>query len=200
MILKSKSMKKIFYASCFLTMSVLLLTSCGDENNPAPRGPNVVLVTDGYLCTIGPSSLPGLDTLYYAFSSGGREVTGYRPEWADNEQQIRLTVASDHTMRVEMKTPYTTSGQSYKYLGVRKAGNPSITSFPNHEYQFQLYKDPVPETEFVIARDPDDIHKFTIESNLYKGQYLTTGKWKGHLGVDHPNLVFETGKKYWFFK
>lgn len=190
-------MKKIIRISYLLVTTVLLLSSCGEDNNVEP-GPKIVLVTDGYLCTIGPSPLSDRDTLYYAFSSSGRELQGNKP---DSKHQVHLEVVSDYTIRIEMKTPYVTpSGDSYKYLGVTKPGNPGITSFPDHPYQFKLYMDPVPETEFVIARDPNDIHQFTIESNLYKGQYLTTGKWKGHVGTDHPDLVFETGKKNWFFK
>jgi hypothetical protein len=39
-----------------------------------------------------------------------------------------------------------------------------------------------------------------IESALYRGQYFNSGKWKGHLGLDHVNIVFEEGKKLWFFQ
>lgn len=188
------------YAGAYLLLAIsVLLLSCSKDNSPEngqPDGPDVLQKTSGYLCT----GTTAASTYNYWVTSTQGDLTGYKPEWVRPEDKIKFTNNSNGTVSIELMTPFVSMQVPLKYFKLYKAGNPSISEFPNHPYQFRISADPGPETEFIIHRQDDDLSQFTIESALYRGQFLNRANAKSDLRTDKVHIVGGATELLWYFK
>ncbi len=199
-------MKKIITGICPLLLTALLFISCSKGSNNEPVGPDVTVKMEGILCTNGFSGSIGVNPVQYIQGNGASSVLEkYDPRNNTTDvNDVRLTATGNGTVRMELKNPqlrHRVNGVFFyfPYFGIHKRFYPD-SGLPNHLYVQQHYKDPVPETEFIMERHPDDISLFSLESKLHRGLYLNTARWVNAPTPAHTHLVFETGKKYWYFK
>src|ERR1044071_6327251 len=99
-------MKKMFF---LLPVSLFLLSgTCKKSNEDVPGnnggGPDVTLINNGYLLTIGKDLDNHDDTLTFWFSTSGQELTLYGHQYLRSSDEISLTSNSNGTMTISKMT------------------------------------------------------------------------------------------------
>jgi hypothetical protein len=188
-------MKKIFSRLLLLSIGISTFTSsCKKESGGnSNTGPDVLLLTDGLLCTTG-IYRGQLDTLVYYPHFG--KLDGYQYGGTGSEHKVFTINNSNNSIALKYNPPNTNGGI---FLGIIKNSSPSASSFPQNEYLFRNYQDKSGETEFVIKRDKDNISKFSIEAKSHPGYYLGTARWSGNPQNTEESLVFTGTRQLFFF-
>jgi hypothetical protein len=195
-------MKKIFLPLLFLSIISLLASSCKKQGTADidPHGPDVLLRTEGFLCTMGISRLGNTDTLTFYFTTAGHEMDGYLAGFTRPEDEVNIISNGNNTVSVKKRIPYVSGGKPYNYFGIKENTNPVFSSFPDNAYLFYFfYESPSSETEFIVKRSATDNNKFTIESKSHPGYFLGTAKWHNATYPTEANLVFSSKKQEFFF-
>ena len=178
-----------------------LLVMCSKEKDAEQEDRNIdMLLSSGYLCTMGQSSNNQFDTLVYYFSQGGRELQGYGAGWSNESDQVRLERNGDGTFNVVQQVPFIQAGKAYSLFGIKINAVPGNSSFPNNKYLFDFYQQEASlTTQFIIKRNPSDRERFTIESKAYPGYYLAAGKKKSQVYTEESSLIFQEVAEEFFF-
>ncbi|MEP6712219.1 MAG: hypothetical protein ABJA37_07385 [Ferruginibacter sp.] len=194
-------MKKILFRLLFLSVVSSLIFSCKKESTSGddPHGPDVLLRTEGFLCTIGISRTGAPDTLTFYFGTNGENVSGYSYGYTRASDKVHISPSGDNSVSIIKNIPYVSGGKNYNYFGIKANSNPVFSSFPNNQYLYYLYAEASTETEFVVKRDDLDNTKFTIESKSHPGYYLGTARWINATYPTEANLVFTREKQKFFF-
>ncbi|MEO6723237.1 MAG: hypothetical protein ABIN67_22920 [Ferruginibacter sp.] len=196
-------MKKILSRLFFLLISLsLLVVSCKKESASAnnPPGPEVLLHTEGFLCTMGIGRTGSVDTLTFYFTTSGQEIVNYLNGHSRPEDKVHITNNGNSTISIQKDIPYVQNGKNYNYFGIQKNTSPTSSTFPSNEYLFYFFYDASStETEFIVKRDDVDNTKFTIESKSHPGYYLGTAKWQYATYPTEAKLVFTSKKQKFFF-
>jgi hypothetical protein len=195
-------MKKIFFPLLVLSIVSLLASSCKKQSmaDTDPGGPDVLLRTEGFLCTMGIGRQGNTDTLTFYFTTAGHEISGYVPGFTRPEDEINIITNGNNTVSVKKRIPYVSGGKPYYYFGIQKNTSPVFSSFPDNEYLFYFfYESPSSETEFIVKRNATDNTKFTIESKSHPGYFLGTARQHNATYPTEANLVFGSKKQEFFF-
>ena len=189
--------KFIAFLICLPLLTIMCTKQSPSNDND---GPDVVLHTSGYLCTMGKNGFNHQDTLTFWFSASGQDMSVFGREYLRPEDEISLTVNSNNTMTIKKRIPYVQQNKPFQWLGIRANANPDFSSFPDNEYLFTLFHETESElTQFHIKRSQGDMNKFTIESKAYPGYYLGVAKWEDATYPTEDRLVFTTiAKEFWF--
>lgn len=180
---------------CLLFGIVNFVISCSKEVEPKEDLIDITVPTSGFLCTYSPFSSEFTEAFVAVQSNDN--LVAYWAEHANPKLKLKLAPTGGSTVRIELidKTAYRNP-----YIGIKKNPNMLISPWPNHQYLFALYANPVPETIFKIERKSDEVTKFTIESDLYKGFYLNPTRTKQAHTFANDSWVFDTKKTYFYFK
>ncbi len=175
--------------------SVLFFISCDKEVEPKEDLIEITVPTSGFLCTYSP--LNSNYTEAYVALHSAWNLDHYIPSLTDPKFKLELSPTGGGTVRIELvdKTAF-----RLPYIGIRKNPNKLISPWPNHEYLFTAYDEPIPETLFKIERKSDDLTKFTIESDLHKGFFLNPARSKQAPTLANDSWVFDIKETYFYFK
>jgi hypothetical protein len=195
-------MKKIFLPLLFLSIASLFVSSCKKESTADNNGggPDVLVRTEGFLCTMGIGRSGSTDTLTFYFTTGGQEIVGYLAGFTRPEDEINIINNGNNTVSIKKRIPYVSGGTSINYFAIKKNTSPIFSSFPDNEYLWYLYyqADSV-ETEFIVKRSAADNTKFTIESKSRPGYFLGTARQRNATYPTEARLVFGSKKQEFFF-
>jgi hypothetical protein len=165
-----------------------------------PPGPDVLVRTEGFLCTMGIGRSGSTDTLTFYFTTSGHEVDGYISGFTRPEDKVNIVKNGDNTVSIKKTAPYVYAGISYHYFGIKTNTNPASSSFPDNDYLWHFFYDtPSPETEFIVKRSATDNTKFTIESNSHPGYFLGTARQSAATYPTEARLIFGSKKQEFFF-
>ena len=189
-------MKKIFSLSI---VSVFLLSAtCKKESDEPGGGPDIVLPTDGYICTNGKTHVGNVVTFYWTTIAWN--ITSYGKDFVRPEDQVSFIIGGNNTVSIKRKTPHMHQNREYKWFAIEVNSFPQGSSFPDHPYLWELTDTQSELTQFIIHRNDDDKLKFTIESKAYPGYYLSIGKSKNSVQNVDNNLTFTRSAKVWWFE
>ena len=195
-------MKKIVLPLLFLSIVSLLASSCKKESTAAtnPAGSDVLLVTEGFLCTMGIGRSGSTDTLTFYFTTAGHEISGYIAGATRPEDKINIINNGNNTVSIKKTIPYVSGGTSINYFAIKQNTSPVFSSFPDNAYLWYLYyqADSI-ETEFIVKRSAADNTKFTIESKNHPGYFLGTARQAQATYPTEACLVFGSKKQEFFF-
>lgn len=194
-------MKRRTYQFAVTACILSMLSGCSKDNTNAPNGngPNLFVITEGFLSTLGRYYNNTIDTLTYVYRGGSKDLSEYGFQYRDIYSPASFSVNSNGTVSIKLKEPYVHQGVNYYYFSVSPT-NPAATLFPENEYQIGTLKaEKTDQTEFVITRDDLNRKYFSIESKKYPGNYLDVAKWKNGGTNGEQWLVFTKNKKAWFF-
>ena len=195
-------MKKILLPLLFLSIVSLLVSSCKKESTAGtnPAGPDVLVRTEGFLCTMGIGRSGTTDTLTFYFTTAGQEISGYPAGFTRPEDKVNIINNGNSTVSIRKTIPYIYSGIPYNYFGIKANTNPSSSSFPDNDYLWYFFYDAASvETEFIVKRSTADNAKFSIESKKHPGYFLGTARQSAATYPTEARLVFGSKKQEFFF-
>ena len=195
-------MNKLLFPLLYLALAAIFISSCKKESTPDnnANGPAVLLRTEGFLCTMGVARDGSIDTLTYYQTTIAKEMTVYFNAYLRDQDELHIVKNGNNTVTIKRKTPWTSSSRTYSYFGIEVNSNPPFSSFPYNDYLWDFpHESASPETEFIVKRSDADINKFTIESNVYRGYFLGTEKWRNASYPTEERLVYTTTPQDFFF-
>lgn len=194
-------MKSLFLKKSLLVTALLVaFTSCSKEDTTDMngQGPAITYPTSGFLST-NQGFATSSTILSFVVITNGDQMWEFFPGNQKSKDEVSMESNGNNTVSFRLKTPLTSQGIEYKYIGIKKNPNPLISAFP-HEYIYFLapQNHPPVEFQFVIKRSAQDGKRFTIESKAYPGNFLSTARWKNDLDIIEKRLVY-TSKQQEFF-
>lgn len=195
-------MKKKIFALAFATLLLSAFSSCSKDEieDSDQNGANQLLITEGFLSTIGKYYSGALDTLTYSRANSTHDLSEYGYQYRDIYAGVSLENNSNGTVSIKRKNPYVTQGVSYFYFSIIPTNPGASNIFPNNPYQYgPLKAEKSDATEFIVKRDNTDRSQFTIESKKYPGYYLDVERWLDGGTNGEQWLVFTTKPQLWFF-
>jgi hypothetical protein len=195
-------MKKLLFPLLYLSLVCIFISACKKESKPndTTDGPDMTALTGGFLCTMGIGREGIIDTLTYEQTSVAREMTVYYSDYLRDEDELMMTTNGNNTVTIKRKIPWVNGSRSFTYFGIEENTNPLFSAFPDNACLWNFpHESASTKTEFIIQRSADDINKFTLESAVYRGNFLGTAKWRNASYPTEARLVYTGTPQKFFF-